>query len=64
MTFADWIDRKTPKTLHDVLRAEIGTIRVWRHRNIIPRNVWPEIMRGFPETGLTDLLEMEEASKP
>lgn len=63
MNFRDWIDLKTPQTLHVALGAEVGTIRVWRHRNIVPRNVWPEIMVEFPELGLSDLLAMEAASK-
>ena len=64
MDFRDWIDRKTPQTLSVVLGSEIGAIRVWRHRRLIPRNIWPEIMREFPEVGLRDLLEMEQAAPP
>lgn len=63
MNFKTWIDQKTPKTLGVVLHQELGTIRVWRHRNIIPRNVWPEIMVKFPEVGLSDLMEWEEAAR-
>lgn len=63
MDFRDWIDLKTPQTLSVVLGHEVGAIRVWRHRRIIPRNVWPEIMVKFPETGLSDLLKMEAAKK-
>lgn len=62
MTFAEWIDKKTPETLHIVLGQRIGTIRMWKHRNIIPRDVWPEIMKGFAEVGLNDLLDMERAA--
>lgn len=62
MNFRDWIDQKTPQTLHLVLGHEIGAIRVWRHRRIIPRNVWPDIMTKFPEVGLRDLMDMESAS--
>jgi len=64
MTFSDWIDRKTPQTLHNVLGVEIGAIRVWRHRRMIPRNIWPEIMREFPEVGIRDLTDMEAAARP
>lgn len=65
MTFRDWIDQKTPKTLGLVLGIEQGTIRVWRHRNVVPRNVWPEIIEAWRTLGtdLNDLLDMEAASK-
>jgi len=66
MTFQDWIDEKTPQTLHDVLGVPQGTIRVWRHRNVIPRNVWPDILKEWRHLGVdvADLLAMETASKP
>lgn len=62
MTFADWIDQKTPQTLHDVFGYRDGTIRMWKNRNIIPRGVWPELMKEGLVT-LSDLLAMEAASK-
>jgi len=64
MDFRDWIDLKTPQTLSVVLGVEVGAIRVWRHRRIIPRNVWPEIMERFPEVGLRDLTDMEAVVRP
>ncbi len=63
MNFKTWIDQKTPETLNVVLGEKVGTIRVWRHRNVIPRNVWPEIMVKFPEVGLSDLMDWEEAAR-
>lgn len=63
MTFRDWIAQKSPKTLGVVLGQKEGTIRMWASRNVIPRDVWPDIMRRLPEIGLTDLLDMEAASK-
>lgn len=65
MTFREWIDQKTPETLHIVLNVEIGTIRVWRHRNYIPRSVWPVIIREWRDlaTDVNDLFAMEAASK-
>ena len=62
MTFAEWIEAKGPKTLQDVLGEELGTIRVWKHRNIIPRKAWPAILIMMPEVGLNDLLAMEKAA--
>lgn len=62
MTFSDWIDEKTPQTLHNVFGYRDGTIRMWKTRNVIPRGVWPEIMKeGF--ASLSDLLNMESASQ-
>jgi hypothetical protein len=61
MTFADWIDEKTPKTLHDVFGYRDGTIRMWKTRNIIPRGVWPEIMSEGMAT-LKELIAMEKAA--
>ncbi len=62
MTFSEWIDKKTPKTLHDVCGYKDGTIRMWKSRNVIPRGVWPDLMvNGL--ASLTDLLEMEQASR-
>jgi len=63
VTFSEWIDLKTPQTLHIVLGKGIGAIRMWKHRGIIAREFWPDIMSAFPEIGLRDLLEMEAASK-
>ena len=62
MTFSEWIDLKTPQTLHDVFGYRDGTIRMWKTRNIIPRGVWPELMKEGMAS-LTDLLSMEAASK-
>jgi hypothetical protein len=63
MTFRDWINQKTPKTLALVLNQREGTIRMWSSRNVIPRDVWPDILTAIPEIGLRDLLEMERASR-
>lgn len=61
MTFSDWIDQKTPQTLHNVFGYRDGTIRMWKTRNIIPRGAWPEIMKEGMAT-LSELLAMEKAS--
>lgn len=62
MTFADWIDQKTPQTLHLVAGYREGTIRMWKSRNVIPRGVWPDLMIAGVAS-LTELLAMEKASK-
>lgn len=63
MTFSDWIDQKTPETLHVVLGVKLGTIRVWKHRNVIPRNIWPSIVTRIDGVTTLQLLAMEEASR-
>jgi len=63
MTFSDWIDQKTPETLGVVLDQKVGTIRVWKHRNVIPRNVWPDIVTRIAGVTTLQLLAMEEASR-
>ena len=62
-TFRDWIDEKTPQTLHVAIGVPHGTIRVWRHRNVIPRNIWPDILKEWRTLGadVNDLLSMESA---
>ena len=63
MTFSEWIDHKKPETLSVVLDAKLGTIRVWKHRNIIPRNVWPDICTRISGMTMLQLMAMEEASR-
>lgn len=63
MDFRTWIEAKTPETLHNVCGWEIGTIRVWRHRNCIPRNHWPELLSNYPEVGLNDLKKWESLAR-
>lgn len=39
-----------------------GAIALWRHRNKIPRNAWPEIMEAYPDVTLAVLKAMEASS--
>lgn len=47
-----------------VVARAIGTdparVRMWKHRNRIPRDAWPEIMTAFPDVTMPMLLEIEE----
>lgn len=39
-----------------------NAVALWRHRKIIPRSAWPEIIKGLDVT-LDDLLAIETASR-
>lgn len=41
------------------LRAE--SVRMWGHRQSIPRTVWPELTRHFPDLTTEALLAVERA---
>lgn len=43
------------------INARVGTVRVWKSRNSIPRTAWPEIQRAIPNVTLESLLETERA---
>lgn len=43
--------------------VEVGTVRVWRSRNILPRTKWPEITLAFDDVTLATLLSIEAADK-
>ena len=62
MTLDEFFDQYPPKTLALVLPCKEGTIRMWKTRKVIPRRFWPDIMRGFPELGIRDLLETEAST--
>ena len=36
-----------------------GAVRLWKHRNLIPRDAWPEIIQAFPEVTMERLLGSE-----
>lgn len=40
-------------------RYTAGAIALWRHRNKIPRNAWPEIVVAYPEVTISYLREIE-----
>lgn len=63
MTFAEFIAETGPRKVANRLGRPINTVYSWSHLNRVPRLVWPEIILGFPEIGLRELMEMEAASK-
>lgn len=40
-----------------------GAVRVWKHRNRIPRTAWPDIIAAFPEISL-EILMITERARP
>jgi hypothetical protein len=41
-----------------------GAVRLWKHRNLIPRDAWPEVIKAFPDITLDLLMEIEPDSAP
>lgn len=62
MNFRQWITRIGADELRRVTCENPGTIRVWAHRQSVPRRVWPSIQRAGLAT-LTELLTMEQVSR-
>lgn len=62
-TVSELIDAKGGPT---VFAAQVnrspGAVRVWKHRNYFPRDVWPEIIRAFPDIDLDKLIRLEGRS--
>lgn len=36
-----------------------GAVRAWKHRGVIPRDAWPDLMREFPDITLERLIASE-----
>ena len=45
--------------------ARIGVdavvVRMWKHRNKVPRTVWPELLQAYPTLTMGALLKSEQA---
>jgi hypothetical protein len=39
-----------------------GAIRVWKHRKIIPRAAWPDLIEAFPDQLSLEVLRQAEAA--
>lgn len=48
------------------LNREAGAVRAWKHRNKLPRECWPDLLKAFPHLTLDALLKIERhgARKP
>lgn len=56
---ADIIDLKGAAAIAEATKQRLGTVRVWKTRNRIPRSRWPEISAAFPDLTTEKLLEIE-----
>jgi hypothetical protein len=39
-----------------------GAVALWVHRNRLPRNAWPELMKAFSHVTLDSLLALEAST--
>lgn len=62
-TASDVIEAKGVAAFADALVMPRETVRQWKHRNILPRSKWPEIMDAFPDLTLARLRRMEARVK-
>ena len=60
-TAAKLIDLKGVAAVADATGANPETVRVWKHRNRLPRKAWPELMQAFPDVTMAVLLKTEAA---
>jgi hypothetical protein len=57
---ASIIDEKGgPAVFAELVGKSAGAVRVWKHRNQIPRDSWPEIIKAFPDITLDRLCASE-----
>lgn len=54
-------DNGGPKAFAGKVGSSSGAVRVWKHRNQFPREVWPEILKAFPAKVTLDALMKLEA---
>ena len=58
---ADFINEKGAGAVAQKVGRSLGAVRVWKHRNKFPREVWPELMQAFPgEITLDRLIKTEK----
>ncbi len=61
-TPADFIEAKGNATAFaQAIGAEASKVRMWKHRNRIPRDAWPEILTAFPDVSIETLKKLEAA---
>lgn len=54
-------DKGGPAAFAEKLNKTPGAVRVWKHRNQIPREAWPDILTVFPDVSLETLIATEPA---
>lgn len=40
-----------------------SAVRMWVHRDVVPRSVWPDLLEAFPDLTLKRLKEIEAATR-
>lgn len=61
----EFIESKGVQALMAATGRADGAVRLWKHRNNIPREAWPDLLKAFPdELSLDDLLRIEQPRKP
>jgi hypothetical protein len=62
-TPAQVIEGKGVEAIAEALKKRAGTVRMWKHRNVLPRSIWPELTQAFPDLTIQTLQEVEAAGK-
>jgi hypothetical protein len=63
-TPAELIEAKGgPSAFATAIGVSDGSVRLMKHRNKLPRSVWPEVQQAFPEVTLAVLLKLERAAE-
>jgi hypothetical protein len=64
ITAAHLIDEKGgPTAVAATVGKSPGAVRVWKHRDRIPRESWPEIMKAYPDVTLERLIATEGSAR-
>lgn len=64
MTASEFVDaRGGPKAVAEATGRNPGAVSLWKNRNKIPRDAWPEVIKAFADVTLDDLLGIEKASE-
>ncbi len=48
-----------PAAFAEKVGRKPGAVRLWKHRNKLPREAWPEIIQAFPGLTLERLIAVE-----
>lgn len=63
MDFAEFIDHYGAPAISSVTGVDVTLVAVWKSRNHIPRDRWPELLTGLRGLKISRLLALESASK-
>lgn len=64
MTWAEFIEGQGRQEFASKIGVTDEYVRVMISSNYISRQKWPDILLAYPGLGVTDLKNMETASKP